>query len=272
MRSFSALLLLLCAGIVWPQTAEDPDVMRARLELERVKGLVEMGAMPRAQLARAQDAVAEAQDQALLRSNLAPQDLTEVKADELEAAAMRQLQRRQKAFDETRHLVESGLAPQVSLSPALDSLEFARRECRLVETRARLAREIAQMAEAEAALSDRLSHETANMTSVAERFDGDGVFSPAIFQSIEAAYQEHFGKPLPVSANGETAVHRALGFDHRGRVDVAVRPDQPEGIWLREYLKAHRIPFFAFRQAVPGKATGAHIHLGTISPRIQAGG
>ena len=272
MRPLSALLLLLCAGMVWPQTAEDPDVMRARLELERVKGLVEMGAMPRAQLAKAQEAVEEAQDQALLRSNLAPQDLTEEKADELEAAAGRQLQRRQKAFDETKHLVESGLAPQVSLSPALDSLQFARRECQLVETRARLAREIAQMAEAEAALAERLSHEPANLSAVAERYDGDGVFTPRIFQQVEAAYEAHFGKPLPVSANGETAVHRALGFDHRGRVDVALRPDQPEGVWLREYLKAHAVPFFAFRQAVPGKATGAHIHLGPISPRIQAGG
>ena len=41
------------------------------------------------------------------------------------------------------------------------------------------------------------------------------------FSRVEAAYEEHFGKPLPISAMGETAVHRALGFDHRGRVDVA---------------------------------------------------
>lgn len=244
--------------------------MRARLELERVKGLVQVGAMPRAQLVKAEEAIAEAQDQALLRGNLAPQELTEEKTQELEAAAARELQRRQKAFDEAKHLVESGLEPQVSLSPALDSLEFARRQSRLVETRARLAREIAQMAEAEASLADRLSHEPATILAAAERFDGDGVFSPRIFQQIESAYEDRFGKPLPVSANGETALHRALGFDHRGRVDVALRPDQPEGIWLRGYLKAHDIPFFAFRQAVPGKATGAHIHLGTLSPHLHA--
>jgi hypothetical protein len=71
---------------------------------------------------------------------------------------------------------------------------------------------------------------------------------------------------------GDTAVHRALGFDHRGRVDLAINPDQPEGVWLREYLTANKIPFFAFRQAVPGKATGAHIHLGPMSTHLKLGG
>ena len=76
---------------------------------------------------------------------------------------------------------------------------------------------------------------------------------------------------MPISANGETSVHRALGFDHRGRVDVAVMPDQPEGIWLRHYLEAHNIPFYAFRSAIAGKATGAHIHIGPGSTRLAHG-
>jgi hypothetical protein len=74
---------------------------------------------------------------------------------------------------------------------------------------------------------------------------------------------------MPVSADGETATHRALGFDHRGRVDVAVNPDQPEGVWLMGYLQKNRIPYFAFRMAVQGKATGAHIHIGPQSARLR---
>jgi hypothetical protein len=93
-----------------------------------------------------------------------------------------------------------------------------------------------------------------------------------MFAGVAAAYQEHFGKPLPVSAMGDTAVHRALGFDHRGRVDVALNPDSSEGEWLRLYLTVKRIPFFVFRQALPGKATGAHIHIGTASARLASGG
>jgi hypothetical protein len=77
---------------------------------------------------------------------------------------------------------------------------------------------------------------------------------------------------MPVSAIGESAVHRSLGFDHRGRVDVALHPDSPEGEWLRSYMMDNKLPFFAFRQAVPGKATGAPFHLGPSSLRISKGG
>ena len=198
--------------------------------------------------------------------------MTEEKADELVAAAGRQFERRKIAFDEAKRLVESGLAPEISLSDILRELDFARKECDLIETRARLTREMTRMAEVEVALEERLAHAPAEAHGIAERFDGDGIFTPKIFQQVEAAFEVRFRKPLPVSANGETAVHRALGFDHRGRVDVAIHPDQPEGIWLREYLTARHIPFFAFRQAVAGKATGAHIHLGPMSTRFAAGG
>jgi hypothetical protein len=272
MRLFSGLLLLVCVCGLWAQTAEDPEVARARLEVDRVRGLVERGVLPRAQLGKAEEAVGEAQDRSLLRSNLSQQELTEQKADELVAAAGRQFDRRKKAFDEGKKLVESGLAPEVSLGSLLQELDFARKECELVEKRAQLTREIAQMAETEALVQERMARAPSEMHGIAERFDGDGIFTSKIFQQVETAFQGRFGKPLPVSANGETAVHRALGFDHRGRVDVAIHPDQPEGVWLREYLTKRRIPFFAFRQAVPGKATGAHIHLGPVSTRLAAGG
>jgi hypothetical protein len=51
-------------------------------------------------------------------------------------------------------------------------------------------------------------------------------------------------------------------------VDVALLPDSPEGEWLRQYLEANEIPYYAFRNFVPGKATGAHIHMGPPSNRI----
>jgi hypothetical protein len=55
-------------------------------------------------------------------------------------------------------------------------------------------------------------------------------------------------------------------------VDVALNPDCAEGQWLRTYLTVKRIPFFVFRQAIPGKATGAHIHLGPASTHLATGG
>src|SRR5690348_1498792 len=132
MRFFRALALVVCARAVCAQTPEDPEVARARIELQRVKSLVQMGALPRGQLAKAEDAVGEAQDRVLLRTPVSAQELTEEKADELAAAADRQFQRKKKAFDDAKKLVDSGLAPEVSLGDMLQDLDFARRQCELV--------------------------------------------------------------------------------------------------------------------------------------------
>jgi hypothetical protein len=101
-----------------------------------------------------------------------------------------------------------------------------------------------------------------------ERFDGNGTFTRSEFSQIKAAFEKQFGKPLPVSADGATAVHRALGFDHSNRVDVALVPDTAEGMWLRHYLEMSAIPYYAFRTFIPGKATAAHIHIGLPSAHI----
>jgi hypothetical protein len=98
------------------------------------------------------------------------------------------------------------------------------------------------------------------------------MFRASELKMVAAAFQKQFSKALPISAQGATAVHRSMGFDHRGRVDVALDPDQPEGAWLRKYLQSMRIPYFAFRSFLPGRATGPHIHIGPPSERIVRGG
>jgi len=59
-----------------------------------------------------------------------------------------------------------------------------------------------------------------------------------------------------------------MGFDHRNALDVALAPDSPEGRALIEYLRGEGIPFIAYRGAVAGSSSGAHIHVGQPSPRI----
>lgn len=252
------------------QFSSDPEVARAQIELNRVRAMVETGAFPRARLQKAEQAVADAQDAATIRKSIYNQDLTVDQANDLVAAATRRFERRKKAFDDAAKLVDAGVMASQALANLLEELDFARKESELADTRAKLAQQATDMALAEEALQAQLAAHPSEAPKMAERFDGDGVFTTQMFEGVEAAFAARFGKPLPVSANGETAVHRALGFDHRGRVDVAVRPDQPEGIWLREYLIRRRIPFFAFNQAVPGKATGAHIHMGPMSTRLTA--
>ncbi len=260
------LSFFLCALVLSAQ--EDPDVLRARMEVQRVESLVTSGVAPPIELDKARAALADAQDAVILRQSVSRPDLTEKQADELIAAAGRLFDRRKLAFDDAEKLVKSDLAPKLSLDTYLRDLEFARKQYDLAEARARLARELARSAEAEAALAARLAESRPPSPDVVERFDGNGIFTDEIFQRTNAAFEAEFGKPLPVSAMGQTEIHRELGFDHRGRVDVALYPDQPEGQWLIRYLTLHRIPFFAFREALPGKATGAHIHLGTASPPL----
>jgi len=272
MRSCFSVALLVCAACAFAQSDDDPEVVRAKVGAEKLRALVEAGALPRAQLEKAEAAILDARDAAFLRKTMYGQDLTAEQSDEMVAAANRRLERRQKAFDDAQQLVDAGVEAQVSLAPFLDELNFARRECSLAESRARLTQELAEMARAEEAVAQRLGTDPSVAPAIAERFDGDGIFTATTFTRVERAFAGQFGKPLPVSAMGDTAVHRSMGFDHTGRVDVALNPDQAEGVWLREYLTQNNIPFFAFRQAVPGKATGAHIHLGPMSTRFKLGG
>jgi hypothetical protein len=261
----SALILLAGGSFLHAQTADDPEVSAARAEMAKVRAMVDAGAAPRAQLAQAEESLADATDAALLRKTVYGQDLTVEQADDMIAAADRRLKRRQKALDDAQRLVAAGVKTEVSLGAARDDVERARKECKLADARAQLTREVSEMAQAEESAAAR------NASELSET-ENDDVSAFATFARVEVAYEEHFGKKLPVSAVGQTAVHRAMGFDHRGRVDVALNPDQAEGAWLCQYLTQNHIPFFAFRQAVPGKATGAHIHVGPMSTKLVSGG
>jgi hypothetical protein len=79
-----------------------------------------------------------------------------------------------------------------------------------------------------------------------------------------------FGRALPVSAFGQTALHDRMGLDHRNALDVAVHPDSPEGRALMEHLRSLGVPFIAAWGAIPGSTSGAHIHVGQPSPRLTA--
>ncbi|HEY6999152.1 MAG TPA: hypothetical protein VH851_14545 [Candidatus Binatia bacterium] len=99
------------------------------------------------------------------------------------------------------------------------------------------------------------------------RFNGDTAWRLADTAKIEKFFLNTFGHALPISALGQTATHERLRFDHRNAMDVALHPDSKEGQSLLNYLRQAGIPFIAFRNAVPGAATGAHIHIGKPSPR-----
>jgi hypothetical protein len=79
---------------------------------------------------------------------------------------------------------------------------------------------------------------------------------------VEDFFMLRFNRRLPLTAFGQSELHTRWGFDHRQGIDVGLHPDSPEGRVLINFLHIEKIPFLAFRTAVPGVATGPHIHIG----------
>jgi multidrug efflux pump subunit AcrA (membrane-fusion protein) len=99
-------------------------------------------------------------------------------------------------------------------------------------------------------------------------YGGRRPWSLAEVPAIERFFAAAFGRALPVSASGQTLVHDRLAFDHHNALDVALHPNSREGQALIAHLRGAGIPFLAFRGAVAGSSTGAHIHIGDPSPRL----
>lgn len=99
--------------------------------------------------------------------------------------------------------------------------------------------------------------------------EGGGKWKLSDAGKVEEFFVAKFKKPLPLSAFGQSDLHTRWGWDHRNGMDVGLHPDSSEGRALIEFLRTESIPFLAFRGAVPGVATGPHIHIGNRSPRIS---
>lgn len=253
----------------------DSAIVRAKANLDRIGRLVTSGVLPRLRLDQAKDDLEDANDIAILHQTLYGKELSIDQADDMIAAAQRRVTRKQHQQEQMVKLVNQGLVSKSEISTYADETDRAMRELDWARNRAKLIVELNAMVRAEED-AEKLATLAASLRDSGkkppvERFDGNGQFGPAIFARIQNAFQKRFGSTLPVSANGETAVHQSLGFDHRGRIDVAVNPDQPEGVWLRRYLTDNAIPFFAFRSAIAHQATGAHIHLGPPSTHCNPG-
>lgn len=106
------------------------------------------------------------------------------------------------------------------------------------------------------------------VTPTLVRHAGDREWSLVMAPTISRLFSDRFGRPLPVSAFGQTPLHDRLGFDHRHAIDVAVHPDSPEGQALMGWLRERGVSYLAFRGPVPGAATSAHVHIGDPSPRL----
>ncbi|MDT5294704.1 MAG: hypothetical protein QOJ76_1584 [Acidobacteriota bacterium] len=167
--------------------------------------------------------------------------------------------------------------------------EFVREETAATEARARVAGVQSQLKGADEQIAETLVEAEAEETAAKAlanartapraqgglitttayiRYGGVRAWSLAEAGAVGQFYARKFGRQLPVSSFGQSPVHDRWGYDHHNAMDVGVSPDSEEGRALMEYLRAGGIPFTAFRYAIPGTATGPHIHVGRPSHKV----
>jgi HEPN domain-containing protein len=262
---------------VLPGPAATNRIELAAQELQRIKNLVEIGLEARIRLEQAERNLIDARDAALLEeTEYTPSSaLSDQVVEDLIKAAQRRVEQAQARVELAKKLNAEGVAPQSDLTEREENLTSRQLDLDWAIARARFRAESAASAELSASIvyppaTTPLEPPSAFGNGM-ERYDGAGIFDEARdLKPLLVAFETEFNRTLPISADGETALHRSLGFDHRGRIDVAINPRNPQGIWLRRYLRSRNIPYYAFAHAVAGKATAAHIHIGPGSTQLHS--
>lgn len=99
------------------------------------------------------------------------------------------------------------------------------------------------------------------------RYNGSAGWALSEAWKVQRFFLDAFKKPLPVAVFGQGSIHDRWRLDHHNAMDLSLHPDGPEGQAVLGFLRANGIPFLAFREAIPGTATGPHIHIGRPSHR-----
>ncbi len=247
-------------------------LQRARLDVTRIAALVDQGTIAKIELQRAQARLADAEDEAILSGTLYGQlrlqDMTPEQGQAMLSAAQRRVDRQSKIVEDRKKLLDNGILARGEFTGYQDELDSRKRVLEMADSRLKLLADLREMADNE----QRLLHAQAGAASpknLMVRYEGNGLFDLGDLTAISSQFQKRFHHALPISALGQTLVHQSMGLDHRNRVDVALNPNQPEGLWLRALLERLHVPYFAFSGAVAGAATAAHIHIGTGSTRLK---
>ena len=104
-------------------------------------------------------------------------------------------------------------------------------------------------------------------TAAFTRYTGSGGWNLSDAWKIQRFFSDTFKKQLPIAVFGQGAIHERWRLDHHNAMDIQLYPDGAEGRALLDYLQKNGIPYSAFRSAIPGTATGPHIHIGRPSHR-----
>jgi hypothetical protein len=175
-----------------------------------------------------------------------------------------------------RELFNEGLIAKVELEKAEQDLADAKTKVEQTQNQIASSNQLAieiKKAQALASVSKTQSLvkpvlKSINMIGATVMRSESGHWSLTELPQVQQFFSQSFGHLLPISTIGQSATHDRMGWDHRNSVDIGVHPDSAEGRALMSYLQTSGIPFLAFRAAIPGIATGPHIHIGFPSHRL----
>ena len=122
-------------------------------------------------------------------------------------------------------------------------------------------------AERQIAKDLRLARQSLVRTSAFTRFTGAPGWGIGEAWKVQRFFSDTFKKQLPIAVFGQGAIHDRWRLDHRNAMDISLHPDSAEGQALLNFLQKNGVPYLAFRSAIPGTATGPHIHIGRPSHR-----
>lgn len=122
-------------------------------------------------------------------------------------------------------------------------------------------------AERQLAKNLRLARQSLVRTASFTRYTGAGGWVIGEAWKVQRFFSDTFHKQLPIAVFGQGAIHDRWRLDHRNAMDISLHPDSVEGRALLDFLQKNGIPYLAFRAAIPGTATGPHIHIGRPSHR-----
>lgn len=173
----------------------------------------------------------------------------------------------------SKKLLAEGLIPRTQVEENEHALAAA--NAKVTETRRQITGTDDQIAailleadaDAQIAKNLKLANQRLVRTSSFIRFTGGSGWNIGEAYKIQRFFSETFRKELPVAVFGQGTIHNRWRLDHRNAMDISLHPDSPEGQGLLNFLQRNGIPYLAFRGAIPGTATGPHIHIGKPSHR-----
>lgn len=193
--------------------------------------------------------------------------------EKLRASYENDVRRAEDRFNKAKEVFEQGLISKKDFEASARAIAEAKDK--VAEVNQRMASADSQIADAlleaetETKLAKTKSIPKGGMVKTAAfiRYNGGASWALSDAWKVQRFFLDAFKKPLPIAVFGQGAIHDRWRLDHHNAMDVSLHPDGAEGQALLGFLRANGIPFLAFRQAIPGTATGPHIHVGRPSHR-----